>query len=193
MSVSLTLMILMIVSGCTFPLKVDDRLSYATQQKLVERYRGAPLIAFSVDEASRELTVTEFASGFVRGGAKMAFPIGWTFTAYLEQVQKTAFSYGNDPSPLALSIRITSCDIRYTNSAISGIVDWVDITLRIETTYPGQSSPVQSSLRQAVDLPVEETVQGYANSDRAFVLALELLVRDYVDAVLRYLKTAKMP
>jgi len=172
---------LVTASGCTLPTKINDRLTYATEKVLIERYKKAPAIDFVIDDATKKYQFEDTPSGLIMFPHTRQFPIGWTFAAYLEQAARAAL---RPPSlnPSQVGVHLSTCNMRYTNSAVGTGVDWVEIILTIDTTFPGQATPVPIKVRREVDAPSEETVQ-MDLGDRAIVRAMEGLVTDFIDNV----------
>ena len=182
-----------LASGCTFPMQINDRLSYAAEKQFVEQYQATLPISFEIDKATKEFEFTDTASGFVGGALYLKFPIGWTFSAYLEQAEKAALR-SDKGAPITVGVHLSDCQLKYTNSALLFFgwfltgVDWVNISLMIDTIFPGDSAPRKLSLHREVDMPMEETVQMGGN-DRALVRAIEGLVADYIAQVVGEAKT----
>lgn len=176
-------------SACTYPTKINDRLSYAMEKHFVEQYKAAPSITFEIDKATKDYEFTDTASGFVGAAANRQFPIGWTFSAYLEQAEKAALRSSKE-LPINVGVHLSDCKLRYTNSGFGTGVDWIDISLLVDTTFPGYGTPRQISIRREVDMPMEETSLMGSN-DRALVKAMEGLVADYLTTVVSEAKTIK--
>ena len=176
-----------LASGCRFPTKINDRLSYATEKQFVVQYQATPPISFEIDKATKEFEFTDTASGFVGGGAYRQFPIGWTLSAYLEQAEKAALR-SDKGVPITVGVHLSDCQLKYTNSGFGTGVDWVSISLMIDTTFPGDSAPRKLSLHREVDMPMEEMAL-MGGDDRALVRALEGLVADYIAQVVGEAKT----
>jgi len=176
---------LITASGCTLPTKINDRLTYATEKVLVERYKKAPAIDFVIDEATKKYQFDDTPSGIIGSLSSRQFPIGWTFAAYLEQAARAALRPPSVNSA-QVGVHLSTCKMRYTNSAAGTGVDWVEIILTIDTTFPGQATPVPIKVRREVDAPAEETVQ-MDLGDRAIVRAMEGLVTDFIDEVIKHM------
>lgn len=145
-----------LASGCTYPTKINDRLSYAMEKQFAEQYQTTPPINFEIDKATKEFEFTDTSSGFIGAAAFRKFPIGWTFSAYLEQAEKSALR-SNKEVPTTVGVHLSDCRLKYTNSGFGTGVDWVNISLLIDTTFPGDSAPRKISLHREVDMPMEET------------------------------------
>lgn len=177
-----------LASGCTYSIHINDRLSYATEKQLVTQYQATPPISFKIDKATKEFEFTDTASGFVGGGAFLKFPIGWTFSAYLEQVEKSALR-SDKGVPVTVGVHLSDCQMKFTYSGFLTGVDWVNISLLIDTTFPGDSVPRKLFLHREIDMPMEETaLMGVPNS-LALVRAMEGLVADYIAQVVGEAKT----
>ena len=176
-----------LASGCTLPIQINDRLSYAAEKQFVEQYQATLPISFEIDKATKEFEFTDTVSGFIGGGAYLKFPIGWTFSAYLEQAEKAALR-SDKGAPITVGVHLSDCQLKYTKSGWGTGVDWVNISLMIDTIFPGDSAPRKLSLHREVDMPMEETVQMGGN-DRALVRAIEGLVADYIAQVVGEAKT----
>jgi hypothetical protein len=170
-----------LASGCTYPTKINDRLSYAMEKQFVEKYQATPPISFEIDKATKGFEFTGTASGFIGAAAYRKFPIGWTFAAYLDQAEKAALR-SDKGVPIIVGVHLSDCQLKYSNSGFGTGVDWVNISLMIDTTFPGESAPRKLSLHREVNLPMEETSLTGEN-DRALVRAMEGLVSDYIGQV----------
>jgi hypothetical protein len=185
-SVFILTLCLMVMSGCTISQTINDRLSYAAEQNLVERFQKAPAINFVADDATKAYQYESTPSGMVGAATWKRFPIGWTFVAYLEQAATAAF-HPPGISPTQVRVHLSSCEMRYTNSGLHTGVDWVDITLTIDAYFSNQvrhAQPVAIKIHRIIDAPVEKTAltnSGYS----VIVEAMEGLVTDFLDEVVR--------
>lgn len=173
------------VTGCTLKVTINDRLSFATEQKIVQHYSKAPAILFVIDDATKGYELESYPSGFVGAAASKQFPIGWTLTAYLEQAGTAAFQRPG-VTPTQIGVHLSSANISYTNSGFITGIDWVDLTLTLQTTIPREHQTRAINVRRTVDVPVSQTALQNSKYD-VMAEVMELLVVDYIDEIVRLL------
>lgn len=182
--------LLPLTTGCTFSTTLDDRLAYSTEKSLMDRHKGAKALNFAMDQETRQFEYTGHPSGVLGIASQRSFPIGSTFAAYLEQSQKAIFSPANHGAEIPIGVHLADCQLKYTNSAtaFTGMrraVDWVDITLTVETQFPwDKEKPTRITIHREDEATVNEMAEA-TNTYLSVTRALSGIVSDYVDEVIR--------
>lgn len=182
--------LLLVTTGCTFSTTLDNRLAYSTEKSLMDRYKGAKALNFAMDQETRQFQYTGPPSGVLGIASQRSFPIGSTFSAYLEQAQKAIFTPANHGAVTPIGVHLVDCQLKYTNSAtaFAGMrraVDWVDITLTVETQLPWDTEkPTRITLHREDEATVSEMAEA-TNTYLSVTRALSGIVSDYVDEVIR--------
>lgn len=177
------------LAGCTFSTTLNDRLPYSTEKALLDRHHGAPALHFTMDPPTHAFEYTGFPNGILGSATQRSFPIGATFAAYVEQAQKAIVSPATG-AVIPIEVHLAQCQVQYTNSATAFMggrraIDWVDITLIMDTRFPWQSgTPIPITLHRVTDMSVTDMAEA-TDPYRSVTQTLASLVSDYFDEVLR--------
>ena len=183
------IVLLSLTAGCTFSTTLNDRLTYGAEKALLDRHTGAQAMNFTMDQTTRKFEYTGFPSGILGSATQRSFPIGATFTAYVEQAQKALFNPVNGAA-IPIGVHLAKCQLEYTNSATAFMggrraIDWVDITLIVDTLFPWENGkPTQITVHRITDTSVTEMAES-TDPYRSVTTALTGLVSDFIDEVVR--------
>ena len=192
-----SIVLLSLTAGCTFSTTLNDRLTYSAEKALLDRHTGTKGMNFTMDQTTRKFEYTGFPSGILGSATQRNFPIGATFTAYVEQAQKAIFSPANGAA-IPIGVHLAKCQLEYTNSATAFMggrraIDWVDITLTVDTLFPWENGkPTQITVHRVTDTSITEMAES-TDPYRSVTRTLTGLTSDYIDEVIRQVKAHDSP
>ena len=186
--IALPILALALTSCAPIPYQIDERLPFTIVQSLKSRYGSKPAISITVDEQSKVLKVIKAEHDPLRKvlGDRIgfSFPIGATFSAYLQQAQQVADLYPATERARPFTATIESVDLYYsvnTPRSTQPYIDWVSLTLAITTTEGGKVIR-RITLNREISLKGVEITYAF---DRALRITLGEMVLDYLDDVIK--------
>lgn len=136
----ITLILLLLLTACSRPFFINDRLSYTSSQNLKNEFGKHNKIDIEIDKDTKDLFISQKPSGFTGGAITLSFPMGRTFSAYLQQMSEIAFT-GTCDECFKITVKIIDCKIDYTNSLYAGLassehfLDYFKMDTIIEVQY----------------------------------------------------------
>ena len=156
------------------------------------RYQGTRPFSVIVDTESKNLSLTKAPQDaqekWYGDRAGLIFPIGHTFATYLDQAQQAAWSASQTKKARRFTARIAHADLSYTmrfgvlNSYIS-YMNWAALRLTIFTINENGDLNQLTLRREITVSAMEASSHG---QDLALTAAIQQLVLDYLDAVMRF-------
>jgi hypothetical protein len=181
--------------GCTHIVTVNDRLSYEAIKQYRTQYEKQDKIKITLKGGSKDIYITKRPSGLMGHGLKKVFPVGRTFTAYVEQAVYEVFTE-ECIGPISVTLAIEECELSYTNSAAAAwcsmrnAIDMFEINLTIIADYSSLSKKTYD-LHSKVDLPIS-IMANPTQEDLAITSAFEEITQQLVQYMIKDLKEGRV-
>ncbi len=190
----ITLLLLLLLTACSRPFFISDRLSYTSSQNLKNEFGIHNKIDIEIDKDTRDLFISQKPSSFTGGAIALSFPIGRTFSAYLQQMAEIAFA-NNCDNCFKITVKIIDCKIEYTNSLYAAMassehfLDYFKMDTTIEVHYFKNTRMLFNKNYQYVSrkvLGINEVKM--LNRDAAVIYVIEDISKNLIKDIIQEIK-----
>ena len=174
------LLLILVVSGCALRVKLDDRISFEAEKEF-RQINLENQFLIKLDEASRNLVVSEHASSLIGAASPVTFNIGHLIDSYIQQ----SMFYTN-ASGKQVNLTIENIDFNFTFSAAAAFAMRNDFDYcEIDITFRDlDNENLKYNIHAMTDLPAKEMIVSGVNA-RAITDTVKKIVQQLIAQVMQ--------